>query len=193
MHKAALLLFGIFFFFQCSSWEKKTESSIPTVPAPNRDQLPILVQLQDLNDQYIGNFTSTFYSGEEGKDRKVEKEYAKFPILVGPGGKGTELELEGRFQQRVSLLTSYTKNLYLKVEGNKVTHNCTLGVEAAKEDRSLRKPFRSVMVYFKETENFDATGMTLTYTVGVATRLFYPIFVTGFLFRKYDCGLILEG
>ncbi len=194
IQKYNVILFVSIFLFvaTCKSPEKK-EALLP-VFGEKRAELPILLQFEEDQEYDVKTLLVTFFTGTEGKDRRTDREYAKFPILVGTGARAKEIELEGTVTRRESVIRSERKEVNIYVEGNKISHNCGLGVtEKSSSSESIKKQFRSVKIFFRNTgeKDYGRTGVSLA--VGMFTYLLYPLFYSGFVVEKMDCGLILEG
>ncbi|TGM89852.1 hypothetical protein [Leptospira licerasiae] len=182
-------------FVSCSGAEKKNpEVQLPS-SGEQRSEMPVLVQFEDDLEYDVKTLMATFATGTEGKDRRLDREYAEFPILVGTGARSKELELEGTVTRRVSWSKSERKEVLISIEGNKLTHNCGLGIT----DKSLnfsdsgKKPFRSVRLFFQSTGVRDTPRTGFAWVLGLGTYLLYPLIYTGFVVEKMDCGLVLEG
>ncbi|TGN03261.1 hypothetical protein [Leptospira dzoumogneensis] len=179
----------------CSGAERQgSEIQLPS-SGEQRSEMPVLVQFEDDLEYDVKTMMATFATGVEGKDRRLDREYAKFPILVGTGARSKELELEGTVTRRISWNRSERKEVLITIEGNKLTHNCGLGIT----DKTLtfsdpgKKPFRSVRLFFQSTGVRDTPRTGITWVVGLGTYLLYPLIYTGFVVEKLDCGLVLEG
>ncbi|TGL61494.1 hypothetical protein [Leptospira sarikeiensis] len=183
------------FILSCSSAEKKKEEVQVPASGELRAEMPILIQFEEDQDYDVKTLMATFATGTEGKDRRLDREYAKFPILVGTGARSKELELEGTVTRRISWSRSEKKEVLISIEGNKISHNCGLGIT----DKSLKvsdpgkKPFRAVRIYFKGTGERDSSSTGLAWVLGAGTYLLYPLIYSGFVVEKLDCGLVLEG
>lgn len=195
--KYSIILFVSVFSFlvSCSGAEKKNpEIQLPS-SGEQRSEMPVLVQFEDDLEYDVKTLMATFATGVEGKDRRLDREYAKFPILVGTGARSKELELEGTVTRRVSWSRSERKEVLISIEGNKLTHNCGLGIT----DKTLalsdsgKKPFRSVRLFFQSTGVRDTPRTGFAWVVGLGTYLLYPLIYTGFVVEKMDCGLVIEG
>ncbi|TGK04476.1 hypothetical protein EHO58_11260 [Leptospira selangorensis] len=179
----------------CSGAERQNpEIQLPS-SGEQRSEMPVLVQFEDDLEYDVKTLMATFATGVEGKDRRLDREYAKFPILVGTGARSKELELEGTVTRRVSWNKSERKEVLITIEGNKLTHNCGLGIT----DKTLalsnpgKKPFRSVRLFFQSTGVRDTPRTGFAWVVGLGTYLLYPLIYTGFVVEKMDCGLVIEG
>ncbi|MGJ4744932.1 hypothetical protein ACQV5M_01105 [Leptospira sp. SA-E8] len=196
-NKYSVILIGsvLSLLVSCSGSEKKNpEIQLPS-SGEQRSEMPILVQFEDDLEYDVKTLMATFATGTEGKDRRLDREYAKFPILVGTGARAKELELEGTVTRRVSWSRSERKEVLISIEGNKLTHNCGLGIT----DRTVsfsdpgKKPFRSVRLYFQSTGVRDTPRTGAAWVLGLGTYLLYPLVYTGFIVEKMDCGLVVEG
>ncbi|MEI1280447.1 hypothetical protein V6Z05_19095 [Leptospira venezuelensis] len=179
----------------CSGAERQNpEVQIPS-SGEQRSEMPVLVQFEDDLEYDVKTLMATFATGVEGKDRRLDREYAKFPILVGTGARSKELELEGTVTRRVSWSKSERKEVLISIEGNKLTHNCGLGItdNTLAFSDSGKKPFRSLRLFFKSTGVKDTPRTGLAWVVGLGTYLLYPLIYTGFVVEKMDCGLVIEG
>ncbi|EMK00993.1 hypothetical protein AB3N61_13270 [Leptospira sp. WS58.C1] len=195
--KYSLILFVsvLFFLVSCSGAEKKNPEVQLPASGEQRAEMPVLVQFEDDLEYDVKTLMATFATGTEGKDRKLDREYAQFPILVGTGARSKELELEGTVTRRVSWSKSERKEVFITIEGNKLTHNCGLGIT----DRSVglsdpaKKPFRSVRLFFQSTGVRDTPRTGFAWVLGLGTYLLYPLIFTGFVVEEMDCGLVVEG
>ncbi|PJZ26655.1 hypothetical protein CH352_04505 [Leptospira hartskeerlii] len=179
----------------CSGVEKKNpEVQLPS-SGEQRSEMPVLVQFEDDLEYDVKTLMATFATGVEGKDRRLDREYAKFPILVGTGARSKELELEGTVTRRVSWSKSERKEVLISIEGNKLTHNCGLGItdKTGPFSDSGKKPFRSVRLFFQSTGVRDTPRTGFAWVIGLGTYLLYPLIYTGFVVEKLDCGLVIEG
>ncbi|TGL35112.1 hypothetical protein EHQ52_11580 [Leptospira koniambonensis] len=179
----------------CSGAEKNSPEILLPASGEQRAEMPVLVQFEDDLEYDVKTLMATFATGVEGKDRRLDREYAKFPILVGTGARSKELELEGTVTRRVSWSKSERKEVLITIEGNKLTHNCGLGItdKTLGSADSAKKPFRSVRLFFQSTGVKDAPRTGIAWVVGLGTYLLYPLIYTGFVVEKMDCGLVLEG
>ncbi|TGJ98842.1 hypothetical protein EHQ53_11420 [Leptospira langatensis] len=175
----------------CSGAEKKLDSMDLPVLELNRAEMPILVQFEDDQEYNAKTVMATFFTGVEGKDRRADREYARFPLLVGNGARAKELELEGTVTRKQSYKYG-RKEIYLLIEGNKLSHNCGLGIKESSAS-NLSKQFRSVKIYFSPTGQKDIPASGFSIALGLVTYMIYPLFITGFVVEKMDCGLIVEG
>lgn len=174
----------------CQSQEKK-ESQLPFTEE-KRAELPILIQFDESREYDAKALLVTFYSGENGKEKRADREYAKFPILVGTGARAKELELEGTVTVRESLIRSERKEILLTIEGNKISHNCGLGI-VEDPSKTGKKAFRSVKIFFRPTGERDYPLTGISWGIGAFTYFLYPLITTGFFVEKMDCGLLVEG
>ncbi|TGK07846.1 hypothetical protein EHO59_07045 [Leptospira semungkisensis] len=192
------VLFFLFFAFlllpNCSGAEKKLDSMDLPAAELRRTEIPVLVQFEDDQEYNAKTVMATFFTGVEGKDRRADREYAKFPLLVGNGARAKELEIEGTVTRKQSYKYS-RKEIYLMIEGNKLSHNCGLGIKEASAPNAspARKQFRSIKIYFSPTGEKDIPATGFSIALGLATYMIFPLFVTGFVVEKMDCGLIVEG
>ncbi|TGK06449.1 hypothetical protein EHO60_15535 [Leptospira fletcheri] len=177
----------------CSAVQKKS-MTLPVLE-PARESVPVLIQFDDADKYDPASIRATYYTGTEGKDRRTDREYAKFPILVGTGARSKELELEGSLFRRSSFLVSERIDFYLYLDGNNLSHNCNLGVEdvTANHPNTSKRSFRSIKLYFRGTGIVDERRTYASFAVGLITYFLYNILGTGFRTEKMDCGLILEG
>ncbi|EQA44260.1 putative lipoprotein [Leptospira broomii serovar Hurstbridge str. 5399] len=189
-----LLYFPILFLTIACSQIRKNTTPVPVIE-PRRAEIPLLVQFETVDQFDAGSIMATFYTGAEGKDRRADREYAKFPILIGSGARAKELELEGTIKRRESFLQSERMDFYLYADGTNLSHNCGLGVEdrSAKEPNLSRRSFRAVKLYFRGTGVVDMRTTTISYAIGFVTYFLYNVISSGFRMEKLDCGIILEG
>ncbi|TGK62597.1 hypothetical protein EHQ27_18775 [Leptospira wolffii] len=182
----------VFLSSNCSSVEKK-EVQIPFL-GEKRADLPILIQFEEEQEYNAKSLMATFFTGQEGKEQRVDREYAKFPILVGTGARSKELELEGTVTKRESAMRSEVKEVYIHINGSTLSHNCGLGVlDSFSSSKSGLKAFRSVKILFRGTGDKDVPRTGVSWALGLVTYFLYPLIATGFYVEKMECGLVLEG